>query len=59
MNIREWLAYGRARGYCSAAHCDAHDGLPLTDDEAEAYDAGEDLCCIVVRVYDDALTVGD
>lgn len=59
MNIHEWLDYGKARGWCSEAHCDTHNGAPLTDEEAERYDSGEDLCCYVVRLFEDALTDGD
>lgn len=59
MNIYEWLEYGRTRGWCSEFHCDIHNGAPITDEEAEALDRGDERCCYVVRIFEDALTDGD
>jgi hypothetical protein len=52
MNRYEWLKFGIDNGFCSDLHCDTHNGIPMTDEEAEAFDAGDDWCCHVVRVFD-------
>lgn len=51
-DFNEWLEYGRGRGWCSEVVCDTHDGLPRTDEEAEAWEEGWDPCLHAIRVWD-------
>lgn len=46
-----WLRDGVKRGWCSEPVCEQHDGIPWTDQEAEDYWAGADLCVPCVRLY--------
>jgi hypothetical protein len=53
LTIDEWLEYGRLRGWCSEVVCSTHDGVPTTDEEDERWEAGEDPCMAVVRLWND------
>lgn len=46
-----WLNKGIKRGYCSRPVCDTHDGLPMYEEEVDAWDEGDDLCIPAVRLY--------
>ena len=46
-----WLEMGKTLGYCSEEFCDQHGGMMLTEEETEAFEAGEDPCVFVVRLY--------
>ena len=46
-----WQHYGERRGWCSAAVCATHDGIPSTPDEAEEWEAGHDPCEHVLRLW--------
>lgn len=50
-SLAEWLHYGRGRGWIGPIHCDTHNGIPMSEEEAEAYDAGEEPCIFVLRFY--------
>lgn len=50
----QWLAMGRARGWAGPIVCVEHDGTPTTADEDARYEAGEDPCVPMVRLYADA-----
>ncbi|HUW00809.1 MAG TPA: hypothetical protein VMW08_00520 [Acidimicrobiales bacterium] len=61
MTFEEWLTTGIAEGWCSEPGCAAHDGPPLTEAEAELYNAHPDdwpggfdpldRCLPVVRLF--------
>jgi hypothetical protein len=51
MDFYEWLEFGKDKGWCSDVVCDTHDGLPLTDEEMEAWDLGNDDCVPAIRVW--------
>lgn len=51
LSLAEWLQYGRGKGWISPIVCDSHDGLPVTADEADALDAGDDVCMFAMRFY--------
>jgi hypothetical protein len=53
LDFWEWVAYGQVRGWCSDVVCDSHDGVPLTDEEAELWEDGLDPCIRVIRLYGD------
>jgi hypothetical protein len=52
MDIHEWLQIGIDKGYCSAAVCSTHEGLPMTDVENEDWDQGFDPCVYATRLYE-------
>lgn len=47
----EWLEYGWRQGWCGPAMCLSHDGIPMTDDEAEEMYEG-DPCLHLIRLYE-------
>jgi hypothetical protein len=49
----EWLQQGISNGFCGPAICYPHDGLPMSEQEDEAYDAGDDPCIHIIRLYED------
>lgn len=51
LDVFEWIQYGVAQGYCSETFCNTHDGTPLSDEEADAYEDGDDPCVHAVRLY--------
>ena len=51
MNAVDWLAYGIKEGFCSMPVCDIHEGVPLSEEESDAFDAGEDPCVVVMRLF--------
>lgn len=52
----EWLRYGFNKGWCGPAVCEMHDGVPMSEQEGQAFDAGYDPCIHIIRLYED-LTV--
>jgi hypothetical protein len=53
MTFDEWLQQGISNGFCGPAICYPHDGLPMSEQEDEAYDAGDDPCIHIIRLYED------
>lgn len=51
MDFSEWMKYGMDNGFAGPPVCYTHDGLPLTEEEEEAWDI-EDPCIHVLRLYD-------
>lgn len=51
--FEEWLAEGYQNGWCGPAICHTHDGLPMSDEEYQAFEDGEDPCMHVIRLYED------
>jgi hypothetical protein len=54
MTFEEWLEYGMAHGFCTAASCYTHDGFEFTTEEDNEFDQGFDPCVAVVRLWADA-----
>jgi hypothetical protein len=52
----EWLQQGLTNGFCGPAICYPHDGLPLSEQEDNAYFAGDDPCIHIIRLYEDLET---
>lgn len=52
MDRYRWLKLGIASGWCSPPFCDMHDQAPMTADESERFDAGEDPCTFSVRLWE-------
>lgn len=53
MNFDEWLQYGIDNGFCSEQVCETHEGVPLTETEADLMENGTDVCLHVVRLGDE------
>lgn len=53
MTGEEWLAYGLAQGWVGPVVCSTHDGVPMTDAEADDHLDGGEPCIWVLRVYAD------
>lgn len=54
--FEQWLKVGVSRGWCGPAVCNTHDGIPMSEDEDERFESGEDPCVHIVRLYPDART---
>jgi hypothetical protein len=55
MTFDEWLQYGLTQGWCGPSICETHDGMPMTIEEEDAYEGGEDPCIHILRLYDSQL----
>ena len=53
MDFEAWLQFGIDNGWAGPPVCETHDGLPMTEDESTAFEAGEDPCVHILRLYDD------
>ena len=51
MTFEEWLEYGKANKWCSQPDCWTHSAMEMTDEEYAAFDDGDDLCILAVRIY--------
>lgn len=51
MDFYEWLEIGVSNKWVSEPYCDTHDGGPLTDEEAQDLDQGNDPCMVAMRVW--------
>lgn len=49
----EWMTYGIEKGWCGPPVCYTHDGLPMSENEMQGFDDGQDPCMHVVRMYED------
>lgn len=56
ISFEEWLQVGLSNSFCGPAICYPHDGLPMSDQEDEAYGAGDDPCIHIIRLYEDLET---
>jgi hypothetical protein len=54
ITFEEWLELGVGFGFCSEPVCDTHDGLPLTEEEKQAWEDGGDPCIPAVRLLGEA-----
>jgi len=50
VNFDEWLQHGIDNGFCSEQVCETHEGVPLTETEADLMENGTDVCLHVVRL---------
>ena len=48
-----WLDHGVAVGFCGEELCIQHDGTSFTADEADRFEAGDDPCVPMVRIFPD------
>lgn len=52
LDFESWLLVGQEKGWVSETFCNTHDGGPITDEEADEWDAGGDPCNFHVRVWE-------
>jgi hypothetical protein len=52
MDFEAWLQFGIDNGWAGPPVCETHDGLPMTVEEETAFEAGEDPCIHVMRMYE-------
>lgn len=52
-DIFEWITTGVLKGWCSEPSCATHDGIPMTDEEADEWEEGHDPCEHVLRLWGD------
>jgi len=55
MTFDEWVQAGTAAGWCGPPVCQTHDGTPLSDAEADAFEEN-DPCIHIIRLYADDAT---
>lgn len=48
----EWIGIGLDRGFTGPPVCSTHDGIPMTVDEEQEFEEGNDPCVHVVRLYE-------
>ncbi len=53
MDFEEWLKFGFDQGWCGPAVYETHDGVPLSEKEAEEFEES-DPCIHIIRLYEDA-----
>lgn len=51
MTQDEWLQMGIEVGWCSETFCATHDGIEMTEEESEEWEAGFDPCQHAVRLW--------
>lgn len=51
MTMEQWLKLGWDMGWCGPDVCETHDGLPMSEAEAEEFEES-DPCIHVIRLYD-------
>ncbi len=50
ITFEDWLTMGIGLGFCSEPVCETHDGVPMTEEEQEAFEEGLDPCIPAVRL---------
>lgn len=50
-NFNEWVVIGLDNGWCSEPVCETHEGLPMTKDEEQEWESGNDPCVLAMRIY--------
>lgn len=45
-----WLRHGITSKFCSMPFCETHEGAPLSKEESDQFDNGDDPCLNMVRL---------
>lgn len=53
MEFYEWLEIGIENKWVSDIVCLTHAGIPMTDEEVEQWQEGDDFCQFAIRVWED------
>lgn len=51
MDFIEWVDFGQEKGWVAPGTCLTHDLVPMHDLEARRFEAGEDPCIPIIRVW--------
>ena len=51
MKQDEWIEIGVKMGWCSPPICETHDGTPMSSEEVDQYENGDDVCIHILRLY--------
>lgn len=51
MRQDDWIEMGVKMGWCSPPICEPHDGMPISEEEANQYEEGSDPCVHILRLY--------
>jgi hypothetical protein len=52
LEFDEWIKFGYDSGWISDVFCNTHDGPPITDEESQKWEDGEDPCSFHVRIWE-------
>lgn len=52
MDYQEWFSIGREQGFISPTICSTHDGIPMSDEEMNEFENGDDPCIHILRLYE-------
>lgn len=55
MDYFEWRDIGIAKGWISEPFCDTHEAGPISEEEVQAWDNGDDPCMFVFRIYEEKI----
>jgi hypothetical protein len=55
MNYFDWRDLGISKGWISEPFCDTHNAGPITDEEEQAWEDGQDPCMFVFRIYEEKI----
>jgi hypothetical protein len=51
----DWRDFGISKGWISEPFCDTHDAGPITEEEEQAWESGDDPCMFVFRIYEEKI----
>ena len=54
MTFDEWIKAGLREGFCGPPVCYTHDGLPMSNQEDDSWNDGDEPCLHIIRLYSDA-----
>lgn len=52
LSFDEWMKIGVTQGFAGAPICSTHDGIPMSLEEEQEFEEGNDPCIHVVRLYE-------
>jgi hypothetical protein len=55
MDYFEWRDLGISKEWISDPFCDTHEAGPITDEEEQAWENGDDPCMFVFRIYEEKI----
>jgi hypothetical protein len=53
--FREWMEFGMRKGWIAHPVCGMHDSLPMSPQEVQDFEDGEDHCIPVMRIWRQAM----
>lgn len=54
--IQDWIQEGITNGFCTKVVCQFHDAVPLTPEEENQLELGEDICVFLVRINNELIS---